>query len=165
MLNKELSQFTENNNESDNQISDYINNIFLDKQQDEIDLLTNDKNNNNSSSGSKNSHTPLQRIESNKAMSNIFALGANLINNINNGNVNGDNVDETRFKYGVEVTDLDEMDRIMSSVDLWGIDVFLINELTINRPLTAIAYSIFKVIRTTLHPSTSLLSIFYVFKF
>jgi cAMP-specific phosphodiesterase 4 len=144
MLNKELSQFTENNNDSDNQISDYINNIFLDKQQDEIDLLTNDKNNN--SNNIKNVHMTLQRIESNKAMSNIFALGTNLLSNSNNGNTNGDIKDGARDKYGVEVKDLDEMDKIMANLDLWGIDVFLINDLTLNRPLTAVAYSIFKVI-------------------
>jgi hypothetical protein len=35
--------------------------------------------------------------------------------------------------------------KIMCDIDLWGIDVFLIDELTLNRPLTAVVYTIFQV--------------------
>jgi hypothetical protein len=53
-------------------------------------------------------------------------------------------------KYGLTsitttAVKLDELDAIMSRLDLWGIDVFLIDELTLNRPLTAVAFSIFQV--------------------
>ena len=33
----------------------------------------------------------------------------------------------------------------MNDLDVWGIDVFLIDELTCNRPLTAVGFSIFEV--------------------
>ncbi len=32
----------------------------------------------------------------------------------------------------------------MNDIDLWGIDIFLIDELSNHRPLTTVAYSIFK---------------------
>jgi hypothetical protein len=57
--------------------------------------------------------------------------------------------DNLLHTYGVETNRLDELDRLMRTVDLWGIDVFLIDELTTNRPLTAIAYTVFHVSPTS----------------
>ena len=50
-------------------------------------------------------------------------------------------------KYGIRTGDASErqLDRIMESIDLWGIDVFLIDELSNHRPLTSVAFTIFKV--------------------
>jgi hypothetical protein len=53
--------------------------------------------------------------------------------------------DHAVHTYGVDTNRFDELDRLMRTVDLWGIDVFLIDELTVNRPLTAVAYSVFHV--------------------
>lgn len=36
-------------------------------------------------------------------------------------------------------------EKIMVDIDAWGIDIFLINELSFNRPLTAVAFTIFQV--------------------
>lgn len=47
--------------------------------------------------------------------------------------------------YGVETTNLAQLDAIMQNVNSWGIDVFLIDQLTLHHPLTAIAYTIFQV--------------------
>lgn len=33
----------------------------------------------------------------------------------------------------------------MDSVDIWGLDVFLLDELTNHKPLTALVYNIFQV--------------------
>ena len=32
----------------------------------------------------------------------------------------------------------------MNNIDKWGIDIFLIDELTLHRPLTSVAYTIFQ---------------------
>jgi len=66
----------------------------------------------------------------------------NSSNNNNNSNKNNDN---SLTKYGVNTNNLDELDLIMSSLDVWGIDVFLIDQLTINSPLVAVTYTIFQV--------------------
>lgn len=34
----------------------------------------------------------------------------------------------------------------MENIDIWGINIFLLNDLTNNRPLTAVVYTIFQVI-------------------
>lgn len=56
---------------------------------------------------------------------------------------------EKRFaevpKYGVETKSQAELDKLMDEVDLWGINVFLIDELSNHRPLTAMAFTIFQV--------------------
>ncbi len=37
------------------------------------------------------------------------------------------------------------MFKVMNDIDKWGIDIFLIDELTLHRPLTAVVYTIFQV--------------------
>ena len=41
---------------------------------------------------------------------------------------------------------MQKLKQIMKDIDLWGIDIFLIDELTLHRPLTAVVYTIFQVI-------------------
>lgn len=40
------------------------------------------------------------------------------------------------------------MIQYLDEIDRWGIDIFRIAELSSNRPLTALTYAIFKVIKT-----------------
>lgn len=51
-------------------------------------------------------------------------------------------------KYGVESNREEELGRMLTDVDKWGIDIFRVGELTNNRPLTCIAYTAFTVIET-----------------
>jgi hypothetical protein len=69
-------------------------------------------------------------------------LNKNSSNNNNSSNKNNEN---SLTKYGVNTNNLDELDLIMSNLDVWGIDVFLIDQLTINSPLVAVTYTIFQV--------------------
>ena len=59
------------------------------------------------------------------------------------------NFDSTS-KYGIDTLNSDELDKVMDDIDLWGIDIFLIDELAQHRPLTAVAFNIFKVINLSL---------------
>jgi hypothetical protein len=43
----------------------------------------------------------------------------------------------------------------LAEIDKWGIDIFRIADLTNNRPLTAIAYTVFQVIITTTTTTTT----------
>jgi len=40
----------------------------------------------------------------------------------------------------------------LAEIDKWGIDIFRIADLTNNRPLTAIAYTVFQVIDVKINP-------------
>lgn len=42
----------------------------------------------------------------------------------------------------------------LAEIDKWGIDIFRIADLTNNRPLTAIAYTVFQVTKTTIKITT-----------
>lgn len=49
------------------------------------------------------------------------------------------------YPYGVKCLKTNELDNLMKDIDMWGVNIFLIDELTEHRPLTAVAYTIFKV--------------------
>lgn len=49
------------------------------------------------------------------------------------------------YSYGVKSLKSNELDNLMKDIDVWGVNIFLIDELTEHRPLTAVAYTIFKV--------------------
>lgn len=55
--------------------------------------------------------------------------------------------DRQQPKYGIHTGDSNEqeLDKIMENIDLWGIDIFMIDELSHHRPLTSVAFTIFKV--------------------
>lgn len=121
MLNRELSHFAESS-KSGNQISEYICSTFLDKQQD-IDI-------------------PSLKVEDSEAhkkrekkapMSQITGVRKLKHTNSFTGVVP---------KYGVEANNEEELAKYMTNLDKWGIDIFKISELTSNRPLTAITYTI-----------------------
>lgn len=51
-------------------------------------------------------------------------------------------------KYGVEVTpgaeNEEKLGKLLSNISRWGVDIFMIADLTCNRPLTTVMYAIFK---------------------
>ena len=52
------------------------------------------------------------------------------------------------YPYGIKTSRKEELDDLMKDLDVWGLDLFLMDELTEHRPLTAVAYTIFKVANT-----------------
>jgi len=91
-------------------------------------------------------------------MSNIFlmkpkskahdqSIGLESVADLNeSSSKSGDNDDEQDDmpKYGVVTNKAAELDELMVDLDKWGIDVFLLDELTQHRPLTAVAYTVFQ---------------------
>ncbi|CAH1774431.1 unnamed protein product [Owenia fusiformis] len=128
MLNRELSHFAESS-KSGNQISEYICNTFLDRQQ-EIDLPV-----------TKNDESDISTIQNKKEkkkstpMSQITGVRKLRHTNSFTGNMP---------KYGVETAHEMELAKILCDIDRWGVDMFKISELSGKRPLTAVTYQIFK---------------------
>lgn len=48
--------------------------------------------------------------------------------------------------FGVETVHENALGTLLGDVDMWGIDIFKIGDLSANRPLTCVAYTIFQVI-------------------
>lgn len=49
--------------------------------------------------------------------------------------------------FGVETPRENELGTLLGELDTWGIEIFKIGELSCNRPLTCVAYTIFQVKR------------------
>ncbi|KAL1464241.1 hypothetical protein WDU94_003907 [Cyamophila willieti] len=151
MLNKELSHFSESS-KSGNQISEYICSTFLDKQQ-ELDLPTlriEDSQGADpkvaASSKKKDRGGPPGRAV---PMSHISGVKRPLTHT---NSFTGEKLP----KYGVETSFEDELGKMLSDIDGWGIDIFRISEMSNNRPLTAVAYAAFQnrdLLKTFLIPA------------
>jgi len=131
MLNKELSLFSES--KSGNQISEYICNTFLDKDQ-EVDLepqagdLQADVADGGGGGGGG------------KVMSTIKGVGNKSLTHTNSLNTITTKVPE----YGVVTAHEKELGGCLDNIRIWGIDVFRIAEFSNNRPLTAVTYRVFQ---------------------
>merc|ERR1719237_185839 len=131
MLNKELSHFSES--KSGNQISEYICNTFLDKQQ-EVDInslrLSESEEDTKGCRGpGKGERAPLSQISGVKR-----PLG-----HTNSGS--------TLPQYGVEPDTPKheaELAKILENSEKWGVDMFRISELTDKKTLTCVTYTIFQ---------------------
>ncbi|KAF0774181.1 cAMP-specific 3',5'-cyclic phosphodiesterase isoform X1 [Aphis craccivora] len=152
MLNKELSHFSESS-KSGNQISEYICSTFLDKQQElDIPSLHTDENQDegrqstnkaSSSSGASNSQSGAQHKKKDvkskvTPMSHISGVKRALSHT-------NSFAGERLPKFGVDTPKEEELGHTLAEIDKWGIDIFRIADLTNNRPLTAIAYTVFQV--------------------
>ncbi|XP_065212180.1 3',5'-cyclic-AMP phosphodiesterase isoform X5 [Planococcus citri] len=139
MLNKELSHFSESSR-SGNQISEYICSTFLDKQQ-ELDLPTlriedSLKTLESTKTATKNKKKPTDK-NGGTPMSHISGVKRPLCHaNSFTG--------EKLPKYGVETRFEEELGQTLAEIDRWGIDIFRISELSDNKPLTAVAYTVFQ---------------------
>lgn len=121
-------------------------------------------NDNTSLTFNQNNNLNASAIETNTTrspnlMTNIFILnqqsnplGSN-ISNINAASAtivppaaNQYNLEPHLSQYGVETTNINELHGIMQKINTWGIEVFLLDELTMHHPLTAVTYTIFQVI-------------------
>lgn len=128
MLNKELSHFSES--KSGNQISEYICNTFLDKQQDcdsneriRPDTMVDGV---EGGMGRRNSTLSTIRVTGNKPMSPTVTINSGIP------------------KYGVYTQAEDQLGEKLEEINNWGLSSFTIAELSNNRPLTAITYTVFR---------------------
>ncbi|XP_034240937.1 cAMP-specific 3',5'-cyclic phosphodiesterase, isoforms N/G isoform X2 [Thrips palmi] len=131
MLNKELSHFSESS-KSGNQISEYICSTFLDKQQ-ELDLPSLRIEDTTDSRPAKKKD--VTRTTSG-TMSQIQGVKRALCHT---NSFTGERVPT----HGVETAFEEELGQSLSQIDTWGIDIFRIADVSGNRPLTAVAYSVF----------------------
>ncbi|XP_064624775.1 3',5'-cyclic-AMP phosphodiesterase 4C-like isoform X4 [Lineus longissimus] len=133
MLNRELSHFAESS-KSGNQISEYICNTFLDKQQ-EVDVPTlkvedvtvNAEPTTTPNRKEKKKITPMSQISGIRKLKHGSSFSAGVVP-----------------KYGVETPHEAELGVLLGDLDKWGVDIFRIAELSNNRPLTAVCYTIFQ---------------------
>uniref|UniRef100_A0A8D8LDL5 Phosphodiesterase n=1 Tax=Cacopsylla melanoneura TaxID=428564 RepID=A0A8D8LDL5_9HEMI len=156
MLNKELSHFSESS-KSGNQISEYICSTFLDKQQ-ELDLPTlriEDSQGADprmaAASKKKDRGGPPGRTV---PMSHISGVKRPLTHT---NSFTGEKLP----KHGVETSCEEELGRMLTDIDGWGIDIFRISELSNNRPLTAVAYAAFTnrdLLKTFLIPAKTFIN-------
>ncbi|XP_015114700.1 cAMP-specific 3',5'-cyclic phosphodiesterase isoform X7 [Diachasma alloeum] len=137
MLNKELSHFSESS-KSGNQISEYICSTFLDKQQ-ELDLpsLRIEDAVAATSAETRTSKKKERTQRGPAAMSHISGVKRPLTHT---NSFTGERVPN----YGVETPHEEQLGKVLSDIDKWGIDIFRIAELSNNRPLTCVAYTAFQ---------------------
>ncbi|XP_068139666.1 3',5'-cyclic-AMP phosphodiesterase isoform X2 [Drosophila tropicalis] len=145
MLNKELSHFSESSR-SGNQISEYICSTFLDKQQ-EFDLPSLRVDDNpehaianaaaNSAQQQQQQQYPRSRSPRGPPMSQISGVKRPLSHT---NSFTGERLPT----FGVETPRENELGTLLGELDTWGIEIFKIGDLSCNRPLTCVAYTIFQ---------------------
>ncbi|XP_037813610.1 cAMP-specific 3',5'-cyclic phosphodiesterase-like isoform X2 [Lucilia sericata] len=142
MLNKELSHFSESSR-SGNQISEYICSTFLDKQQ-EFDLPSMRFEENTDPNVPVPQLTQQQQQQQQRSrsprgppMSQISGVKRPLSHT---NSFTGERLPT----YGVETTHEAALGQHLAELDTWGIDIFKIGDLSNNRPLTCVAYTIFQ---------------------
>merc|ERR1719500_248859 len=154
MLNKELSHFSES--KSGNQISEYIRNTYLDKDQEcdiseaQLELQT--------EAGTTGVEVDAGQLG--KVMSTIKGVGNKPLQHANS--VTSLPSPAKLPKYGVVTPHEEELGLHLDNLARWGINVFKISELSNNRPLTAVAYTVFHerdLINQFKIPPTSLLAL------
>ncbi|XP_072042994.1 3',5'-cyclic-AMP phosphodiesterase 4C-like isoform X3 [Amphiura filiformis] len=140
MLGRELSAFSETS-KSGNQVSQYLFDTFLDRQQD-MDVP--------SHQAPKETQSPLSKTASTSLTASRTKKGTEMAQvkpiKPKSTLVNVNSIKEDAMpKYGVKVEKEAEVDKEMETIDKWSIDVFRIDELSHNRSLTAITYKIFEL--------------------
>ncbi|XP_073973528.1 phosphodiesterase dunce isoform X3 [Rhodnius prolixus] len=154
MLNKELSHFSESS-KSGNQISEYICSTFLDKQQ-ELDLPSLRVEDERSPPLPGPPTMAGRRKERGRvaAMSQIQGVKRSLTHT---NSFTG----ETLPKYGIHTPHEEQLAKTLQEIDKWGIDIFRIAELSVNKPLTVVAYTAFQsrdLLKTFMIPAKTLVS-------
>jgi len=138
MLNKELSHFAENN-KSGAQISDYLYSTYTDKKEPDVDL---------SQTVSSSRGLPIDEP-------NVVITSRSIDTSITSptvmGQITGIQTTTTVLttnssipELGVETAHADELRSLLNRVNDWGLDTFRVEELSGQRPLTAITYRIFQ---------------------
>ncbi|XP_037025889.1 cAMP-specific 3',5'-cyclic phosphodiesterase, isoforms N/G isoform X4 [Bradysia coprophila] len=136
MLNKELSHFSESS-KSGNQISEYICSTFLDKQQ-EFDLpsLRIDENEIATQQAQQRSRSP-RGVGGGPPMSQISGVKRPLSHT---NSFTGERLPT----HGVETPHENALGTYLGEIDTWGIDIFKIGDLSLSRPLTCVAFTVFQ---------------------
>ncbi|XP_076251651.1 3',5'-cyclic-AMP phosphodiesterase-like isoform X2 [Rhynchophorus ferrugineus] len=131
MLNKELSHFSESSR-SGNQISEYICSTFLDKQQElDIPSLRLDE----AVEAPKGAQRK-ERPRGPTTMSQISGVNRKLCHT---NSFTGERLPT----HGVDTPFEEDLGKCLMEIDRWGIDMFRIGEMSNERPLTCVAYTIF----------------------
>ncbi|KAI9539410.1 cAMP-specific 3',5'-cyclic phosphodiesterase 4B [Dissostichus eleginoides] len=116
MLNRELSHLSEMSR-SGNQVSEYISTTFLDKQNDvEIPSPT-----------LREREKPMCHISGVKKLTHSSSLS-----------------NSTMPRFGVKTEHEDALDRELTDLNMWGLNIFRVAEFSNNRPLSCIMFSIFQ---------------------
>ncbi|UJR27977.1 hypothetical protein I4U23_009235 [Adineta vaga] len=138
MLNKELSHFAENNKTSA-QISDYLYSTYTDKKEPDVDLSQAISSSRGLPSDELNTVTTSKNIDTSMSSPTLM------------GNIIGIQTTTTALttqsfipELGVETQHVEELRILLNRVNDWGLDTFRIEELSGQRPLTAITYRIFQ---------------------
>uniref|UniRef100_A0A2K6Q6C2 Phosphodiesterase n=1 Tax=Rhinopithecus roxellana TaxID=61622 RepID=A0A2K6Q6C2_RHIRO len=122
ILNRELTHLSETSR-SGNQVSEYISRTFLDQQTEvELPKVTTEE-----------APQPMSRISGLHG----FCHGASLSS-------------ATVPRFGVQTDQEEQLAKELEDTNRWGLDVFKVAELSGNRPLTAIIFSIFQAVFTDL---------------
>ncbi|XP_059078399.1 cAMP-specific 3',5'-cyclic phosphodiesterase-like isoform X3 [Tigriopus californicus] len=141
MLNKELSHFSES--KSGNQISEYICSTFLDKQQD-VDLQslrTNTDDQVSSSSSSSGSNGKGGSSKGKAAAADCMSKIPGLKNQLSHTNsITGSTLPE----FGIATDKDEELAELFSKPYDWGLNIFHVNDIAVDKGLTVIGYTIFK---------------------
>uniref|UniRef100_A0A287D089 3',5'-cyclic-AMP phosphodiesterase n=1 Tax=Ictidomys tridecemlineatus TaxID=43179 RepID=A0A287D089_ICTTR len=122
MLNRELTHLSESSR-SGNQVSEYISRTFLD-QQTEVELPR---------AAPEESQRPMSEISGLRGLPHSASLSA-----------------ATVPRFGVQTDEEGQLAKELEDTNRWGLDVFKVAELSGNRPLTAIIFSIFQAVFTDL---------------
>ncbi|CAF0826342.1 unnamed protein product [Adineta ricciae] len=138
MLNKELSHFAENNKTSA-QISDYLYSTYTDKKEPDIDLSKVISSLRGLPSDEFNTVTTSKTIDTSMSSPTLM------------GQITGIQTTTTALttknpipELGVDTSQPDELRALLERINDWGLDTFRIEELSGQRPLTAITYRIFQ---------------------
>ncbi|OTF81977.1 hypothetical protein BLA29_009232, partial [Euroglyphus maynei] len=166
MLNKELSHFSET--KSGSQISEYIFRTFLDKQEElDLPILQLEESSKQGSmaisSGSSSNTTAIAspadpttdvaKIQTSSSSSSAIqplsgknspARAMSHISGVRKATLTHANSLTKMPRFGIEVSNEDELSRIFSDMDKWGIDLFKVSDYSNRHPLTTVMYSIFK---------------------
>ncbi|XP_026526293.1 cAMP-specific 3',5'-cyclic phosphodiesterase 4D [Notechis scutatus] len=119
MLNRELTHLSEMSR-SGNQVSEYISNTFLDKQH-EVEMPS------PTQKEKEKKKRPMSQISGVKKLTHSSSLTNSSIP-----------------KFGVKTDQEDILSKELEDVNKWGLQVFKIAELSGNRPLTVVMYTIFQ---------------------
>lgn len=140
MLNKELSHFAESG-KSGTQISEFIFNTFMDREQ-ELDLPTLQVNDQSLVDNPKQlSPRPTSPISHSKQMVTSVISKIPGVRRLRHAN----SLPQGLPKYGIESDRPEELAKCMEQLDVWGLDLFKIGDLTKNHPMATVIYSIFQV--------------------
>ncbi|CAH2273097.1 cAMP-specific 3, 5 -cyclic phosphodiesterase 4C-like isoform X1 [Pelobates cultripes] len=121
MLNRELSHLSEMSR-SGNQVSEYISNTFLDKQNDvEIPSPTQKERE------KKKKQEPMCQISGVKKLMHSSSL-----------------TNSTVPRFGVKTDQEEHLEKELDSLNKWGLNIFRVAEYANNRPLSCIMYTIFQ---------------------